>query len=234
MTEIRITRQFAGPPNSGNGGYLSGLLARGMAGPVTAILRAPAPFDVPLRLVREGEAARLFSPDGALIAEAAPASAPLNAPPPPPSLDEAARAGARFPGLTQTFHPICVCCAPVLDEGVGLRVFVGQTEGAEEGRVSGAWAPHPAFCEDGVARLETVWTALDCPGSVAWWVKEGSGGLLGTMTCSVRRAPAVGEPCIVTAWPIERSGRKRLAGTALFTAEGELLAQSHQIWIGRA
>ena len=233
MTEIRISRQFAGPPNSGNGGYVSGLLARGMDGPVTAVLRAPAPFDVPLRLVREGEAAQLIAPDGLLIAQAAPAVAGLDTPAPPPAFAEAARAGTRFPGLTQMFHPICVCCAPVLEEGVGLRVFVGQTESEPEGCVSGAWSPHPAFCENGVARLETVWTALDCPGSVAWWIKEGSGGLLGTMTCEVRRAPAAGEACIVTAWPLERSGRKRFAGTALFAAEGELLAHSHQIWIGR-
>jgi hypothetical protein len=48
------------------------------------------------------------------------------------------------------------------------------------------------------------------------------------------RRPAIGEQCIVLAWPIERSGRKLISGTALFTADGELLAKSHQVWIGRA
>jgi len=33
---------------------------------------------------------------------------------------------------------------------------------------------------------------------------------------------------------IERSGRKLISGTALFTPSGELLAKSHQVWIGRA
>jgi hypothetical protein len=54
------------------------------------------------------------------------------------------------------------------------------------------------------------------------------------MTCEIVRRPVPGEACIVTAWPIERGGRKMTSGTALFTREGELLARSHQIWIGRA
>jgi hypothetical protein len=34
--------------------------------------------------------------------------------------------------------------------------------------------------------------------------------------------------------PLECSGRKTTSGAALFTAGGELLAKSHQVWIGRA
>jgi len=47
-------------------------------------------------------------------------------------------------------------------------------------------------------------------------------------------ATAAGEPRVILAWPLERSGRKLLSGTALYDAEGALLARSHQIWIGRA
>jgi hypothetical protein len=54
------------------------------------------------------------------------------------------------------------------------------------------------------------------------------------MTGALVRRPAAGETCIVLAWPIERSGRKKISGAALFTAGGELLAKSHQVWIGRA
>jgi hypothetical protein len=79
-----------------------------------------------------------------------------------------------------------------------------------------------------------VWAALDCPGAVSWAVTGGGGGLLGAMTCEVLRRPKANEPCIVVAWPLERSGRKRLSGTALYAADGELMALSHQIWIGHA
>jgi hypothetical protein len=137
--------------------------------------------------------------------------------------------------LGRTFHPVCFTCGDRLEEGFGCRVFVGQVSGAAPGVVAGSWTPHANFAdENGLTRLEVVWAALDCPGSVAWVVQEGGGGLLGTMTCEVARRPAAGEPCIVLAWPIARSGRKSISGTALFTAGGERLARSRQIWIGRA
>ena len=204
-------------------------------GPATIVLRAPAPFDTPLRLEDDANPVRLVTLQGDLIAEARPADGPLDAPLAAPSHDDAVAAGATFVGLVRTFHPVCFCCGPTQGEGFGLRVFVGQTPGVPAGHVSGAWTPHPAFGgDDGLARPEVIWAALDCPGSVSWVVTEGGSGLLGTMTCDIRRRPRAGEPCIVTAWPIEASGRKRISGTALFTAGGDLLAQSHQIWIGRA
>ena len=236
MEEIVIAEQFRGPPWSGNGGYIGGLMAETIEGPATVVLRAPAPIATPLDLIREGDRVRLVAKDGTLIAEAmSPSGEPFDAPPVAPAMALAVDAGARFIGLSGPFHPVCFCCAESQPAGYGLRVFVGQTEGAPPGFVSGAWTPAAAFGDaDGLTRTEVIWAALDCPGSVAWAVTEGGGGLLGTMTCEIVRRPRVGEPCIVTAWRIEQSGRKRLAGTALFTADGELLAQSRQVWIGRA
>lgn len=236
VKEIVVAGQFRGPPNSGNGGYVCGLLAHDMAGPVRAMLRAPIPLDTPLRLCAEGGQARLTSLAGDLIAEATAGDpADLPQPPPAPDLARATAAAARFVGHDRPFHPICFTCATVLEEGFGLRVFVGQLEGADDGVVAGPWTPHANFGDaEGLATMDTVWAALDCPGSVAWVVNGGGAGLLGTMVCEVLRRPAVGEPCIVVAWPIEASGRKRVAGTALYAADGELLARSRQIWIGRA
>jgi hypothetical protein len=51
------------------------------------------------------------------------------------------------------------------------------------------------------------------------------------MTGEVLRRPKAGEDCIVTAWPLVREGRKETAGVALFSADGELLARAHQVWI---
>jgi hypothetical protein len=76
---------------------------------------------------------------------------------------------------------------------------------------------------------------MDCPGSFAWIDKMGhTGGLLGTMTCEILSRPRVGEPHVVSAWPLEHTGRKYISGVALFSAGGELMARGHQIWIGRA
>jgi hypothetical protein len=77
-----------------------------------------------------------------------------------------------------------------------------------------------------------VWAALDCPGVFAWIAKEGRhGALLGTMTGEILRRPPAAQDYIVMAWPLEREGRKETAGVALFTADGELLARAHQVWI---
>jgi hypothetical protein len=238
VAEVVVARQFRGPPNSGNGGYVCGLLAERLNSPVvTGVLRAPIAVDTPLRIVAAvGGGVRLTGLTGDLIAEARSGDpAELPEPPAPPSLEAAIEAGRRFIGLTRTFHPVCFSCAPDLEEGYGLRVFVGRLEGDTDGVLAGPWTPHANFAdEDGLARIDAVWAALDCPGSFAWVERGGNGGLLGTMTCEIRRRPRAGETCIVVAWPIEASGRKSVAGTALFSPDGELMARSRQIWIGRA
>ena len=235
-TEVIVTQQFCGPPNSGNGGYVCGLMAKAFGGTVTGVLRAPIPLDTPLKLSVEGGMVRILGGHGAVIAEARQSDpAALPAMGPPPSLDAARQAARDFIGLKRMFHPICFTCGIDQAEGFGLRVFVSPVGPASDGEVAGVWTPHPSFAaDDGLTRLEVVWAALDCPGSVAWVERESGGGLLGTMTCQVLRRPSPDEPCIVTARPIEASGRKRVAATALFSAEGELLARSHQIWIVRA
>jgi hypothetical protein len=235
MEEIVLAQQFAGPPKSGNGGYVCGILARRVKGLATAVLRAPAMIGETLRFSTFGDGVRLETLEGDLVGEARPADETIPTPPPPPSYEAAVRAGAGFPGLARPFHPICFCCGDRLEEGYGLRVFTGQVEGAQPGHVAGPWTPNPVFADaEGLTPVEVIWAALDCPGSVSWVVTEGGGGLLGTMTCEILRRPAAGEPCIVTAWPIEQFGRRRLSGTALWSKDGELLARSAQVWIGRA
>jgi hypothetical protein len=234
-SKIVVAQQFRGPPNSGNGGYVCGLMASQIDGVATAMLRAPPPLDTPLDMVREDGVVRILGDAGALIGEAKAGDlAALPSPPPAPDLAAATAAAPGFPGLHRPFHPVCFTCGDQLDDGFGLRVFAGQVEGMADGVVAGPWTVHPNFADaEGLAPTEVVWAALDCPGSVAWVVSEGGGGLLGTMTGQVLRRPAVGETTVVAAWPIEQSGRKRISGTALYSTDGDLMALSHQIWIGR-
>jgi hypothetical protein len=236
-SSVSVAAQFRGPPHSVNGGYGCGIMGKLIDGPSQTFLRAPMPLDTPMVMVRADDGGvRIESEAGDLIGEARPAShEALPTPPAAPSLAAATVAAAGFPGFSRPFHPICFCCGDKLDEGYGLRVFTGQLAGAPEGVVAGPWTPNAVFADDdGLIHEEVVWAALDCPGSVSWVVSGPGGGLLGSMTCEVMRRPRAGEPCIVLAWPLERSGRKLLSGTALYSAEGELMAVSHQIWIGRA
>lgn len=54
MQTMTIPRRFRGPPNSGNGGYVCGMLARRIAGAAEVTLRAPPPLETELDLVEVG------------------------------------------------------------------------------------------------------------------------------------------------------------------------------------
>jgi hypothetical protein len=234
LAKIVIAQQFCGPPNSGNGGYVCGVLARDIEGVTTSVLRARVPLDVDLHLSLEEGGVVMTDAEGRLVGKGAPADAALLPDPPAPPSPEAARtAGQGYPGLQQRIHPTCFTCGPERDEGDGLRVFPGQIEGAPVGHVACIWTPDGAFADpQGLVPTEVIWAALDCPGFFAWVVKAGRhGALLGTMTGEVIRRPRTGEACIVTAWPLAREGRKETAGVALFSTDGELLARGHQVWI---
>lgn len=233
LRTITFGRQFCGPPNSGNGGYVCGILSEDLDGAATAVLRAPIPLDQALTIEARDGAPTLVGPEGVVIGEARPAVQTLPDPPPAPSLEAARAAGARHVGFTQTVHPICFTCGTKRDEGDGLRVFPGALEGAEPGVVACEWTPHAAFARaDGTVGPGVVWAALDCPGFFAWVEKEGRhGALLGTMTGEILAPVRAGEPHVVLAWPLAREGRKETAGVALFRADGELVARGHQVWI---
>ena len=234
MVKIVIPRQFCGPPNSGNGGYVCGVLAKDFDGPATSVLRARVPLDVSLDLRLEDGVVQLTDAEGGLVGKADAADrALLPTPPEAPSMRAARAAGARYLGHEQSIHPICFTCGPERGEGDGLRVFPGQIAGAPSGHVACVWTPHIEFADPaGLVPAEVIWAALDCPGFFAWVAKEGRhGALLGTMTGEVLRRPRAGHELIVMAWPLERHGRKETAGVALFTMNGELLARGHQVWI---
>lgn len=213
---------------------MCGFLAREINGPATSVLRARVPLDVELTVEHQDGVTSLFDGNGALVARGAPAmDIQFPEPPPPPSLAAAAAAGRAGAGPQKLFHRGCFACDPAAAEDWGLRVAAGQIEGAPAGHLAAVWTPHEAFAdEEGLATTEAIWAALDCPGMFAWVQKEGRhGALLGTMSGEVLRRPKAGETCIVMAWPLTREGRKEFSGVALFTADGELLARTHHIWI---
>jgi hypothetical protein len=114
----------------------------------------------------------------------------------------------------------CFVCG-VRDDGLALRV--GPVAGREPLHASPIAIPE--------SLPEIVWAAIDCPGAYAVGA-EGRGDIvLGRMTARVERVPEAAEQCVVTSWPLGEDGRKLFAGTALFSAAGELLARATQVWI---
>jgi len=217
---IRIDRRFRGPPHSGNGGYVAGMLAREAGGSdVEVTLLKPPPLDRDLTVARDGASTLLLDGETA-IASAVPRPAEID-PPPPPSFERAAAAAAGFAGFTRHTFPGCFVCGPERGEGDGLRIFPGALG---DGTVAAPWTPSPDLCgADGVVLREFLWAALDCPGYFAVQANAGA-AMLGRVAVHIEEDVRCGEVLVVLGWPLESSGRKHRAGTALYSGDRRIAA----------
>jgi hypothetical protein len=223
-----VPSRFCGPPESGNGGWVSGhaaaLLHADAAQPaVTVRLRTPPPLDRVMSVETTGADLRVLD-GGAVVVEARRGPAlEARGIPAPVGFDHAQAAGARYEGLAGHPFPTCFSCGPQREPGDGLRLRPARVDGGE-GEYACAWVP-PTDVD-----LETVWAALDCPGGWACGI-AGRPMVLGTMTAEVDRLPQPGEPHVVMAWQRGAQGRKHLSGTALYAADGALVARAEATWI---
>jgi hypothetical protein len=227
-----IDPRFCGPPRSGNGGYVCGRLASGLGSEVRVRLKAPPPIGAPLRIVPTEAGARLLDGETA-IAEAMRGAIAL-AVPACPSLAEAEHARSRYLGFEEHNFPTCFVCGPQRRPGDGLCLFPGALD-AESSVLAAPWTPDASLAdENGRVRDEFAWAALDCPGAFTRYpLAPGVALVLGELGVRLYdgEALAAGEPCIVIAWPLADEGRRRHAGTALYRADGRLVAAAHAIWI---
>jgi hypothetical protein len=141
--------------------------------------------------------------------------------PAPVSVEEAEEASKGYPGFQHHAYPTCFTCGPERDDG--LRIFPGPVEG-RDGLVASPWTPEEV-------RPEIIWAALDCPGGWAVDDFQREGVMLGRMAAGIRELPRVGERHVVVGWPVGEEGRKRHAGSALYSASGEVLALARSTWI---
>jgi hypothetical protein len=224
METVSIARRYRGPPESGNGGYVCGLVAKALGGPAEVTLKSPPPLGTPLALVRDEAGVRLMHGDqeiaiarSAIVDVAAPA---------PPSPAEAREASGRYAGSP---IPECYVCGHERTEGDGLRLFTGPDRSGAF--VAAPWSPQAEHADDaGRVAAEYIWAALDCPGYFGL-MRPALAALLGRLKAEIIEAPCIGEECIAVGWPLGSEGRKYFAGSALFAASGRLLAKAHAVWI---
>ena len=240
-SSLLVERRFNGPPTSGNGGYVAGLLARELLrrepghAAVEVTLRAALPLDRELPVEPGPDGRLVLLDEGRLLAEAIGVDLALELPK-APTLDEARAAGAtgRMRSAAGIANPYLHCfgCGVSREAHDGLRIAPSPV--GDEEVVASDWTPDAAFADDrGRVAAEIVWTALDCPAGIAWGYRMGGGAaalLTGRITLSMVGEVRAGEPYVVAAWPLEREGRKLFAGTALFDAEGRAVAFSRQLW----
>ncbi len=233
MTEqIIVDPGFCGPDGIGNGGYVCGRVAALIGGVAEVTLRKPAPLGEPLTVDRPGDGHVSILHGGELIAEAGAAPDEDFDVPGAPDLAAARDASTRYVGHVHTLYPNCFVCGPNrMDDG--MRIFAGPIDGAGgAGVLASSWRPDARHGDEtGAVRPEFVWSALDCPGGFAINDDPDAMILLGRMSARQFAPVMVGEEHIVIGWRMGGEGRKRISGTAIFSAAGELRARARSIWI---
>lgn len=227
--DLSIPQRFNGPLESGNGGYSSGILARGIDGPVEVSLLSPVPLDTPLEIVEDQDGSLRMLDGETLIAQARPI-ADLDIPVPAPvELDLARAASRHYKGPPEGIFSRCFVCGPAREDSLG--VFAGPVESRDV--VASPWTPPEWTADDkGAVRPEFVWAVLDCPTYFAAYPGEGM-----PLSMLVRQSTRIDAPIVagaehvVMAWPIETDGRKRHAGAAVLSAEGDVLAVSRALLV---
>jgi hypothetical protein len=215
-----VPARYNGPPDSANGGYACGLVAGHLGGVAEVTLRRPPPLDRELEVVRDN--GRVEVRDGeVLVAEAEPVELTIDVPA-RVSVRAAEDASTRYQGFVHHAYNTCFVCGPEREDG--LRVYAGPVEGRPD-VLAAPWMPN----ED--VRVELVWAALDCPSGWAVDDFQREGVLLGRMAAEIDRLPPPGEPHVVLGWRLGEDRRKRFAGSALLTADGEVLARARSTWI---
>lgn len=229
--EITVPHRYCGPPESGNGGWVSGTVAAhvpttALRPAVTVRLASPPPLDRPLSLEARP------TPDGVLafrlldrthlVASAAASADLVEDAPPTVTLEQARAAEGRYEGLDAHPFPTCFSCGTGRDPDDALCLRPGPLADGT-GRYAATWVPQEAS-------VPLVWAALDCPGGWSAGI-AGRPMVLGTMSARIRALPAVGEAHVVLAWQRGSEGRKHHSGTALFSPTGALLARAEATWI---
>ncbi len=127
-------------------------------------------------------------------------------------------------------YPTCFVCGPGSGTS-GLHIYPGTVGGRD---IAAAPFVVPAdLCVNERARPELIWAALDCPSYFGFgaFQNEYKQVLLGQLTASIVTLPRSGQRCVVGGWSLGKDGRKIRCRSALWSDEGELLAEAEALWI---
>jgi hypothetical protein len=222
---ISIAARFNGPPDSGNGGYCSGVFSSfvdssGADAGIEVTLRRPPPLDTPLEVEFDEQTLQVYAPQRVLIAQARSATVPAADAPAAVAWPDAVAASPHFRGFAAHPFPTCFVCGPGRSDG--MRLFAGPLPG---NRTATPWRVPD---EAGPA---WVWAALDCPGG--WTTPlEARPYVLGRIAARVAALPAAGDTCVIVGELRGEDGRKAYVHSALYGPDGDLLAHARATWIG--
>jgi len=213
MQSLTVPARFCGPPDSGNGGYTCGLLAKELGGGVECTLRSPVPLDVPLDIERSQSGGVLRHGDKVII-EASFTS--IGVAPPVPIDLEAATAAMKSSFALDARHPFptCFVCGPKRKAQDGLKIFPAAVN---QSLYAATWLPAAEFGDSGeFLRPEFLWAAMDCPTGFASGFPIAGKLVTGRLAVEQLQPIKVGEPCLLMSWPLGVEGRKHFSAACLY------------------
>lgn len=222
--QIIINKRYCGPKDSGNGGYVCGLMAHYITGVAEVTLFKPPPLERNLNLEQLRD--KILLRDGeALVAEAIAGTLNIRVPE-PPNFEIASRAIKSYRGFEYHALPHCYVCGTLRKDG--MNIYPSPIPNRDI--VASPWIPENYQAQkDGKIREEFQWAALDCPGFFA--IHGHTTRLLGRLKVKLEHPVSVGEKCITIGWHIKSNGRKHTTGTALFSESGIICGTGLATWI---
>jgi hypothetical protein len=99
--------------------------------------------------------------------------------------------------------------------------------------VAAPWVPHESLKDaSGNVGTEFLWAALDCTSAFSVLpVPEGMAIVLGELCVRVSGVAVPNERCVAIGWPLQIDGRKRFAGSAVYSSTGSTVAVGRATWI---
>jgi hypothetical protein len=228
-SQIKISSRFCGPIDSANGGYTCGILSNAIEGTAEVTLRHPSPINKMMEIKQAEENNFILYDEDRVIAEAKPAELEL-VPPRPPNIEVAELSTIKEEDIEDHYFPDCFVCGPKRRPGDGLRIFPGPVK--DETYIAAAWIPDNSLSDEKeYIKNEFVWSALDCPSGWAIVIEKMRFIILGRLVVQIYNRVKPNKKFIVMAWKLAEEGRKIYAGTALYSAEGQLYAKGKATWI---
>jgi hypothetical protein len=225
LPTITIDPRFNGFPDIALGGYVGGLLARGRPN-FEVTLRRPVKIGKPYEMMESPDGTRSLLEGGDILALAREASVDLE-PPKQVGLEESKAASRDYVGHRRHLVPTCFNCGPLRAEEDGLRIFPGNVPRRDV--VAAPWTPAESLGNsNGLVESEFIWSALDCPTIWALVLRgqpdSQDRAVTARLAVELISRVQVGQPCIVMGWKVSEIDRTRVAGGAIYSSNGQLLA----------
>ena len=149
--------------------------------------------------------------------------------PAPPSTEEIELSRPRYLDPEYRYPTGCFVCGPERDVGDGMRIFPGLVAGRS--MVAATWLPDENLAdESNLVAPPFVWSALDCPGGIAFVPRTGNTAVLGQLAAQQSAAIIANATYTVIGWEVDQKGRKHLTGSAIFDSADQCVAKALGTW----